>query len=106
MSVPGWYSLALLSLAGFRSWRFLAEDDLLDRPRRYVTGLGSKWEKEGDPVPEDYRIGLGSFIACSWCLGFWVAVAWWGAWQAWPHGTEVAAALVALSALVAMLSDR
>jgi hypothetical protein len=92
--------LLLLALAAFRTWRLLAEDDLLDRPRRYVTRLGSGWEKDGDPVPAGYRIGLGKFVACPWCLGFWLALAWWAAWQAWPHATEVAAVPLALSALV------
>jgi len=103
MNVPSWYVLVLLSLASFRTWRLLAEDDILDKPRRYVTRLGDKWEKEGDPVPKEYRIGFGKFIACSWCLGLWVALAWWGAWQVWEFGVEVAAVPLALSALVPLL---
>ena len=39
MSVPGWYELLLLSLAAWRVFHLLAEDDILDRPRRYVTRL-------------------------------------------------------------------
>lgn len=105
MNVPDWYELVLLAAAAFRSWRLLAEDDILDRPRRYVTGLGGKWQKEGDPLPDGYRIGLGSFIVCAWCLGAWLALAWWGAWQAWPHGTLVVAVPFVLSALVP-LSER
>lgn len=100
MKIPGWYVLILLSLAAFRTWRLLAEDDILDRPRRYITKLGEKWEKEGDPVPSDYRLALGSFIDCPWCLGFWLALGWWAGWQIWPFGVEVAAVPMALSALV------
>jgi hypothetical protein len=103
MKIPDWYVLLLLTLAAFRTWRLLAEDDILDRPRRYVTRLGPKWEKEGDPVPNEYRIRLGAFIDCCWCLGFWSALAWWGAWQVWPHGVEVAAVPLALSALIPLI---
>jgi len=78
----------------------LAEDELLDRPRRYVTRLGQKWQKDGDSLPKDYRLRLAQFISCSWCLGFWVGLAWWGAWQQWPHGTSVAASVFAISALI------
>lgn len=100
MSIPGWYTLTLLSLAAFRTWRLLAEDDILDRPRRYITKLGKKWEKDGDVLPIDYRMGLAQFISCSWCLGFYVGLAWWGTWQTWPHGTSVAAVVFAISALI------
>jgi len=102
VSVPGWYALLLLALAAFRTWRLLAEDDILDRPRRYVTRLGREWQEEGDTIPADYRMALGKFIGCSWCLGLWVALAWWGAWQVWAFGTEVTAVPLALSALLAL----
>lgn len=99
MSVPGWYPLVLLALAAFRTWRLLAEDDITDGPRRYVTRLGS-WQKEGDSLPKEYRVRLNDFLACPWCLGFWLALGWWGAWEIWPHGVTVAAVPLALSALV------
>ena len=98
MSIPDWYEALLLSLAAWRVWYLLAEDDILDRPRRYVTRLGSKWEKEGDPVPPGYRIGLANFLTCPYCFGAWVALGWWGAWLIWPHGTLVAAVPFVLSA--------
>ncbi len=104
MSIPGWYALVLLALAAFRTWRLLAEDDIFDRPRRYVTGLGREWKEEGNPLPEHYRVGLMAFIQCPWCLGFWLALAWWGAWEIWPHGATVAAVPMALSAIVPLVS--
>ena len=102
MSIPNWYVLILLALASFRTWRLLAEDDILDRPRRYVTRLSPTWQDDGDPTGPDYRVTLGTFIGCPWCLGFWLTLAWWGAWQIWPHGTTVVAVPMALSALVAL----
>jgi len=100
LSIPSAYALVLLSLASFRTWRLLSEDDILDRPRRYVTRLGDKWTEDGDPIPKDYREGLGKFISCPWCLGAWVVVGWWVAWQIWPFGVEVASVPFAISALV------
>lgn len=99
MSVPGWYVLVLLSLAAFRTWRLLAEDDILERPRRYVTRTPSTW-REGDPSPSTVRFGVAEFIECPWCLGFWVTLGWWAAWEIWPFEVEVAAVPMALSALV------
>jgi hypothetical protein len=96
--VPDWWSFVILALAVFRIYRLIAEDDILDRPRRYVTRLGDKWEKEGDPTPPGYRERLGNFVTCPYCLGFWIALAFWGAWQIEPHGTLVFAAPWVISA--------
>jgi hypothetical protein len=105
MSVPSWYVLLLLSAAAYRSWRLLAEDDVLDRPRRWLVRLGPEWKQEGDPVPATYRARLGKFLSCPWCFGAWVAIGWWVAWQLWPHGTTVVAVPFAASAVVAGLSS-
>ncbi|HEY1309293.1 MAG TPA: DUF1360 domain-containing protein [Vicinamibacterales bacterium] len=84
MQVPDWYALLLLALAAYRTWKLLAEDTILDFARD--------------------RMGYGlKFLKCPWCLGFWIAVAWWGAWQAWPHGTLISATVMALSAIVGVL---
>lgn len=100
MRVPDWWAVTLLAIAAFRVWRLIAEDDILDRPRRYVTRLGSKWKKEGDPLPAGYRIKLADFLSCPYCAGWWVGLAWVGAWWAWPHGTLIAATPFAVSALL------
>jgi hypothetical protein len=97
-NVPDWYELLLLSLAAWRIWHLLAEDDILDKPRRYVTRLGNAWEKEGDPTPPEYRIGLANFLTCPYCFGFWIGALFWGAWLVWPHETLVFSALWAISA--------
>lgn len=104
MSIPDWFQLLVLALASWRTFKLLAEDDILDRPRRYVTRLGSSWEKEGDKLPDGYRMKLAEFISCPYCLGAYCALGWWGLWQAWGHGTLVAASLVALSALVPLVN--
>lgn len=99
MSIPNWYELALLGLAAWRTFQLLAFDSILDKPRRYVTRLPQEW-KDGDEIPKSYREYITLFIECPYCAGFWVALAWWGAWQIWPHGTLVVATVFALSALV------
>ena len=86
--IPSWYALILLTLAAYRTWRLLAEDTILDRPRSRLIR----------------REGVSEFVSCPWCLGFWLAVVWWAAWWAWPHGVLVAAAPFAVSALVGLFA--
>jgi Protein of unknown function (DUF1360) len=99
MSVPGVWAFVLIAVASYRVWRLLAEDTILDRPRRWALRLGS-WQ-EGDQAPEGYRAKVGEFVSCPWCMGFWIVLAWWAAWQVWPHGAVVVAVPFALSAAVA-----
>ncbi len=86
--IPGPWTFALLALAAYRVWRLLAEDSITDKIRwRIYKATGSReWFIE--------------FVSCPWCLGAWVAVAWWGAWWAWPHTVTIAAVPFALSAAV------
>lgn len=98
MSIPNWYSLILLFAAAWRVFQLIGHDDILDRPRRWVLRLGSDWEKEGDPVPEAYRVKWGLFITCPYCAGFWIGLAWWIAWQVDDFWTEVVAVPWAISA--------
>lgn len=83
-NIPGVWAFALLALASYRSWRLLAEDSILNRPRA--------WAVRSE--------GVSEFLSCPWCAGFWVALAWWGAWLLWPHGALVAAVPFALAAAV------
>jgi hypothetical protein len=101
VSVPSVWAFVLLALASYRLWRLLAEDDLLDRPRRWALRLGD-WE-DGQPVPDGYRIKWGEFLACPWCAGFWIAVGWWAAWLAWDD-TLALAVPFALSAILGLVN--
>lgn len=103
MKVPDWWTLVLLGGASFRVFRLIAMDTILDKPRGWLVGLGV-W-KEGMPVPSNYRKGLAEFLVCPWCLGFWVTLAWWLAWQEWSHGALVVAAPFAISAAVGLLAQ-
>lgn len=97
MTVPSWWETILLALAAYRVWRLLSEDVILDPLRSWMLKMVR---------PEARRTRLAQFIDCPFCLGFWTAVAWWGAWEAWPHGTLVAAAPWAIAAAAAIIATR
>lgn len=101
MRAPDWFSLVLLALAAFRTWRLIARDTILDWPRHWAVGLPVKWQ-EGDPVPAGYREHLAIFLECMFCSGFWNSLLWWGAWEIWPRWTLIVAAPWAVSALLAL----
>lgn len=103
MNVPSWWETTLLALAAYRCWRLLAEDVILDHVRRRLVNLPFHWQ-DGEPLPAGYRNRLAEFINCGWCLGFWLSLLWWGAWQLWAHGTLVTAAVFAVSSVVGLVA--
>lgn len=103
MRVPDWWTAVLLLGGSFRTFRLLAKDIILDRPRAWLLRLPVDWA-EGSPIPDGFREKWSTFLICPWCLGFWITVVWWGCWQLWPHGTLVAAGLALLSAAVGLIS--
>ena len=103
MTIPNWYELLLLGLAAYRTWKLLAEDVILDRPRAWIVGL-SDWTA-GQRTPASYREGLAEFITCPWCFGAWNAIGWWGLWQAFPHFALVAAVPFAISVVVGSIAS-
>jgi len=97
LSVPDWWEATLLALAAWRVFQLFSHDDILDRPRRYVTRLPRRWT-QGSPIPKEYRENLVDFLECPYCFGFWIAIVWFAAWELWPHATLVASVPLALSA--------
>lgn len=98
MTYPTWYESVLLALAAWRVFHLFAFDDLLNRPRRYVTRLNRTWRQEGDATGEQYRAGLASFLTCPFCAGFWATVAVWVGWLVFPTETTWVAVPLALNA--------
>lgn len=79
-----WWPFVLLALAALRCWWLLAEDTILNRPRDWLLG-------RSPALVED-------FVRCPFCLGAWIAVAWWASWNwASEHWTVVVAVPFALS---------
>jgi hypothetical protein len=102
--IPDWYALLLLGLAAYRVWRILGLDDVLDKPRRWLVRLPDYWQPDGGgDLPDEYREHLAKFIQCPWCLGFWVALGWWGAWQVEGRWTLIVAAPFAIATVVGEL---
>lgn len=99
-NIPDWWVFLLLALAAFRVFRLISEDTILDRPRAWLLGYGD-WQ-EGQQLPKSYRVKWGEWVTCPWCAGFWVSLAWWGAWIVWPHATTVVAVPWAISTIVAL----
>lgn len=99
LTIPDWWEALLLSAAAWRTFQLLSSDDILDRPRRYVVGLS-----RDTPYRDDGNEKLQDFIECPYCLGFWVALAWWGAFQITEHWTLVLSVPLALSAGVIALA--
>ena len=85
--IPEPYQFVLLALVSYRVWRLLAEDVILEKPRRKLVRLPSTW-KEGDSFPSKYREEWAIFFNCPWCLGAWVSLGVYIGWLAvlgdWP----------------------
>jgi hypothetical protein len=69
VQIPDWFTLLVLGAAAWRTFQFVAYDDLLERPRARVL---KRLDKEGEY--------WSLFITCPYCAGFWNALAWWLAW--------------------------
>ncbi len=89
MSVPDWWTSVLLVAAAWRTFQLLSADDILSTPRGYLKGhLSETWQ---------------DFLDCSYCFGFHLSIAWYVAWQIWPHGTlVVAGALLIATGVIAL----
>lgn len=90
MTVPSTWTLIVLALAAYRTWRLLAIDMILAGVRHRLFG--------------QRRTGLFEFVLCPWCFGAWITIGWWAAWQAWPHATAVVAVPFAISLLVGLIA--
>lgn len=85
MRLPDWYILLILGLAAWRTWVLFARDDIT----RWI-----RWRVS--PTVEE-------FLECPYCLGFWIGLGWWTAFQLWPHATPIVAVAVAVTALVPLI---
>src|SRR5262245_55816629 len=88
--IPEPYQFVLLALVAYRVWRLLAEDGILEKPRRKLVRLPSTWND--GPLPEEYREEWATFFNCPWCLGAWVSLGVYVGWIAtlgeWPDSAS------------------
>lgn len=99
MSIPDWWTFALLALAAYRLWSLLAEDDLTSELRlQAVTWVERKTNQQRADA-------LYDFATCPWCCGWWIALGWWLAYQLWEHATVAVAVPFALSVGVGALAS-
>jgi uncharacterized protein DUF1360 len=99
--IPSPFEFVLASLAVYRLWRLLAEDDILEPVRRRVLRYVG-W-KVGDDLPADYRGRWAEFLTCPWCAGFWLGLLAWMFWLFAPSLALVVATPFALSAAVGLI---
>lgn len=71
--IPSPYEFVLLALAAYRLWRLISEDEVLEKPRRWLVRLPQTWD-EGDAIPKQYRNEWALFLTCPWCAGAWVSL--------------------------------
>ena len=94
-------NLLVLVLAGHRVFHLVAADTITKRWRERILGWDDDQRRNG--WPRDWK-RLAEFIHCPWCLGFWIAVSGWIAFQHWPHATMTYAAWpLAISSGIALI---
>jgi len=98
MNVPNWWQATLLALAAWRIFQLLAHDTILEGPRRWLLRIPKDWDGESAITTKSYRETYALFLQCPYCAGFWITLAWVGAWWLWPHGTLVTATPFAIHA--------
>jgi Protein of unknown function (DUF1360) len=103
--IPDWWQFLLLMLAAYRIYHLLADDTILDRPRKWVLGLPRSYDpdRESANLYPGYRENVATWLTCPWCAGFWISLGWWAAWLITPKWATVAAVPWALSALVGLI---
>lgn len=96
-------NLVVLALAAHRLFRIIAGDTITKRWRERFLGWGD--DQKRNEWPKNRR-KLAEFVHCPFCLGFWVVVVEWLAFQQWPHGVLLVAWPLALSSIVGLVTER
>lgn len=119
--VPTWWEFVLLALAGYRVWRLVARDTITAPVRAALTypddeavtletieergrlRLHNRLLVYGEAGPRSWRVYLATLIRCHWCLGSWVSLVAWGAWELEARWTLVVATPFAVAATIGIL---
>lgn len=103
MRTPHGLELVILALAAFRLVRLIGWDTITRPLRERICALSERdgHEYVGKRQPRPW---LQEWIHCPWCMGAYVTGAVWISWLVWPHFTMGVATLLALMALVGLIS--
>ncbi len=66
-------SVVVLGLAVARLWRLVSQDLVLERLRCWLVGA-TKFRVGDAEVAKNRRPRVVEFLACPWCLGFWLSI--------------------------------
>lgn len=94
--IPPIYQFILLTLVAYRVWRLIAEDDILERPRRWFLRLPRDWDGDERTIPKRYRNEWALFLICPWCAGAWVSLGVYIGWLLTEGSTPDSASDVAV----------
>ena len=91
LALPSWAWWLVAVLAIWRATRLVTLDYVIERPRLWLT-------RKSD--------GIGYFLSCPWCVGFWLAVGFAVLVATWPLGASWVALVGSWSAVAGLLSER
>lgn len=103
MNVSDEFEIILVAIAAWRTFNLIAFDKVLNQPRQWLVKLGWDW-KEGDEIPEQYKLDWAYFLTCPYCAGFWISFVWWVAWLIAPHPVAIFAVLFFFATTVVALA--
>lgn len=106
--IPGPLELVVLVAAVYRLTRLVGWDDLppIQRARNRLTGA-LELPNLSDPELSTWtfrRPTLAHFLACPFCVGFWLSLAAYGAWLSAPRLTLYAMTPLAISGAVGLIA--
>ena len=91
--LPDPYEWLLLFGAAYSTWRLVALDTIMERPRMMLLRL----------LRQDIGGKADAFLLCPWCSGFWITGGWYVLfWTTSAYVVLVVAAPVASRALLGM----
>lgn len=90
----------IVALGAFRLTRLVGWDTITAPLRTRLLGA----DDSGKPTRAAPRWGAAGFVHCAWCVGFWVSVAAFAAWEFQPDATLIVMTPLALSAVVGVVS--
>jgi hypothetical protein len=93
-------AFVIVALGAFRLTRLVGWDTITAPLRARLLGA----DDAGKPTRPRPRWGAAAFVHCAWCVGFWISVAAYAAWEFWPDATLIVMAPLAISAVVGVVA--